>query len=307
VRIAYAGICGSDLPRFAVTGSYFHPMVLGHECSGTVDTPSGSGRLKKGDRVAILPIIPCGVCEGCRNYGPFHCTHYQFIGSRNDGGFAEYCAVPDNNLFPLPDSLSLKAGALIEPALVGLHVVRQSGFRAGQDAIVFGAGPIGLMVASWLRVLGARRVVLSDLRAFSRDLAHKAGFDDVIDPAMEEPAASGFDMAYEAAGSGKALQAAIGAVRSLGTITVVGRDTRDTVIPIKSFETMMRKEIALRGCWGYNLQGDEALLYDTLEKGLLPMEALVTHEVGLQDSPAMVAAMLDKKMDYGKVLIKMAE
>ena len=129
IRVARAGICGSDLPRFVATGSYHHPMILGHEFAGIVDEPApDSERYRGGEPVAVLPLIPCGDCPGCDRNEPFHCERYQFLGSRNDGGFAQYCLVPEENLFPPPPGFDLRWGAFLEPLAVGLHVVRRSGF-----------------------------------------------------------------------------------------------------------------------------------------------------------------------------------
>ena len=304
VRVRYAGVCGSDLPRFAVTGSYRHPMILGHEFAGTVDTPApGSDRFRPGDPVAVLPIIPCGDCPGCRAGEPFHCRNYQFLGSRNDGGFAEYCLVPEGNLFPLPPGLDLRVGALIEPIAVALHVVRRSGFTAGQSALVFGAGAIGLLVALWLRAFVASRITVVDLRPESLELAARLGFAAAAGaPQPDGPA--GYDAVFEAAGSGKALLAGIEQVRDKGAITVVGRDTSDTTLPLNSFERFMRKEASLHGCWGYNLNGEEGFLYEALERGAFPVEPLFTHEVTLEEAPGAIAAMIKKKFYYCKVLVR---
>jgi L-iditol 2-dehydrogenase len=304
VRVRYAGVCGSDLPRFAVTGSYHHPMILGHEFAGTVDTPApGSGRFQAGDPVAVLPIIPCGECPGCRAGEPFHCRNYQFLGSRNDGGFAEYCLVPEANLFPLPPGLDLRVGALIEPIAVALHVVRRSGFAAGQSALVFGAGAIGLLVALWLRAFNASRIAVVDLRPESLELARRLGFAAASQAARPD-SPEGFDAVFEAAGSAKALLAGIEQVREKGSITVVGRDTADTTLPLSSFERFMRKEASLHGCWGYNLSGEADFLYQALAQGAFPVEPLFTHEVGLEEAPGTIAAMINKAFYYCKVLVR---
>ena len=114
VKVAYAGVCGSDMPRFFKTGSYHHPMIIGHEFSGVVEVPAVGGSVPKGTPVAVMPIIPCGVCSGCKKTGePFHCKQYQFIGSRNDGGFAQYCLVPESNLLRLDSADNLLQGAFI--------------------------------------------------------------------------------------------------------------------------------------------------------------------------------------------------
>lgn len=136
VKVSAAGICGSDIARVHKTGSYSYPIVLGHEFSGVVEHIESSN-YTAGGRVAVLPIIPCGTCLGCE-IGPFHCESYDFVGSRRDGGFAEFCAVPEKNLFRLPENLTSIEGAFIEPLLVALHVVRRSGLRPGGRVLVFG-------------------------------------------------------------------------------------------------------------------------------------------------------------------------
>ena len=305
VRVAQCGICGSDLPRLSSMGSYRHPMILGHEFSGTVERANAGSAWEPGTRVAILPIIPCGGCRWCNQGEPFLCENrYQFIGSRNDGGFAEFCAVPENNLFRLPDSTDISEGSLIEPMLVALNTVRRSGFRAGQTAIVFGAGPIGLLTACWLRVFGASRVTVSDLRRFSLELAGRCGFDDLYDSSLEDDGVyTGYDHAFEAAGSGKALLSAVERLNVRGTLTVVGRDVRDTVIPVGDFEKIMRRGITLKGCWGYKSAGEEAFLYKVLKESRIPLGRLITHRVPVRDAAGMIADMVERKLDYCKVVI----
>jgi threonine dehydrogenase-like Zn-dependent dehydrogenase len=244
VKVRHAGICGSDITRFATTGSYHHPMILGHEFSGVVDALAhGSSRYRAGQKVAVLPIIPCGTCSGCDMGEPFHCNDYQFLGSRNDGGFAEYCLVPEENLFPLPEALDLRIGAFIEPIAVALHVLRRSGFRSGQSALVFGAGTIGILIALWLKIFGAARLVITDVRPESLLTARSVGLSETFDARQLRPDdegilpnLSGFEAAIEAAGSAKALVSAIEVVANKGTITVVGREVADIVIPLASFE-----------------------------------------------------------------------
>jgi L-iditol 2-dehydrogenase len=305
VRVAHSGICGSDLPRFMSTGSYYHPAVLGHEFAGVVDAPaSGSRRFRGGEPVAVLPIIPCGVCEGCRHYGPFHCTRYDFLGSRCDGGFAEYCLVPEENLLPMPPGVPLQHGAFVEPLAVALHAVRRARF-AGGSALVFGAGPIGLLIASWLRVLNADRVVVADVRTASLDVARRAGLEAVDARGAELDAFPPLDLCVEAAGAGAALLAAIERVRRQGTIVVVGRDTAATTLPLKSFEALMRKEITLLGCWGYDLSGDRQLLLAALQDARFPLDVLVSHRIALEEAPAMIHAMAERRVYTCKVMIEL--
>ncbi len=196
VRVRASGICGSDLPRIMQTGAYHHPMIPGHEFSGEVVNSSTPG-VQAGQRVAILPIIPCGQCAGCQ-VGPFHCTHYDFIGSRRDGGFAEYCAAPPQNLFHLPANLSYEEGAFIEPVAVTLHVLRRAGLTPGARVLVFGGGAIGILTAQWARLLGASQVVLADLRDASLAVASACTIDQTLNPLSEAfKALEGFDFVFE--------------------------------------------------------------------------------------------------------------
>ena len=304
-KVAYCGVCGSDVPRFASAGSYFHPCVLGHEFAGTVEQAGPDCGLAAGDRVAVLPIIPCGHCAGCATGEPFNCEVYQFIGSRNNGGFAQFCLVPESNLFCLPDGVSLREASLIEPLLVALHCVRRSGFVPGKTAVVYGAGPIGLLVAAWLKVFGAAAVTVTDLRPFSLSLAVSCGFN--VRDAREDMPGGLFDYAFDAAGSSKAIDGAIRVLKHSGVLTVVGRDVNDTVIPVKSFEMMMRKQLTVNGCWGYNDAGEHAFLYDCLDRGLFPLATLITHVFPLREGPEVIRRIIDRELEYGKVLLQCNE
>jgi len=276
-------------------------MILGHEFSGTVCEVSGN-KFKVGDPVAVAPIIPCGTCAGCREMGPFHCENYQFLGSRNDGGFAEYCAVPETNLLKLESAEILKAGCLVEPMAVGLHVVRRSGFSAG-NTIVFGAGPIGLVVGLWLRELGSQRVVLADLRSRNLETAKNMGFETVNPAAVNISELGLFEYAFEAAGSNKAISDAVALLKGKGVLTVVGRDTNDTVLQRSTLESFMRKELSFLGCWGYDIRGEEKLIAKTLAKYAKPLEGIISHTVPVEDAVQVIGNMCSGRFEYCKVIV----
>lgn len=305
IRITYCGICGSDLPRTMVTGAHKHPLICGHEFSGVVEQPAPHSRkFKGGEHVAVFPLIPCGECPACKNYEYFHCTSYNFLGSRCDGAFAEYCLVPEENLFILPDNADDRAGAFVEPLGVTRHLVRKSGFKRGENALVMGAGSLGILTVLWLQAMGASSVVLAGRSKESRETAKKAGVRNVVSITDKRFAEmEGFDHGYECAGSNQALLELLRKVRRKGTITVIGRDTKDLSIPLKDFETFMRKEMALRGCWGYDAEGDGEAIREALEKiDVLP---LITREIKLDNGIDMLKKM-HKKAEYNcKVLFKM--
>lgn len=149
VRIAYSGLCGSDIPRIFHQGAHFYPITLGHEFSGeVVEYGESITDLKVGDAVACVPLQPCFSCEECQRHAFSQCKHYQFVGSRSDGGHAEYLVVKRSSLFALPKAFSLLQGAFLEPITVGLHALKLAGGCAGKNVVVIGAGTIGQLAIS---------------------------------------------------------------------------------------------------------------------------------------------------------------
>ena len=303
VKVTASGVCGSDLARIMRTGAYHHPMVLGHEFAGVVEK-SRSETVRPGERVAVLPNMPCGDCPGCR-IAPFHCERYDFIGSRRDGGFAELCAVPAANLFALPDSVSDEEGAFLEPVSVTLHALRRSQMGPGSRVLVYGSGAIGILVAQWAAILGASEVVVADIRDQSLEIARKCGLGHTVNPKSDEfSPIGGFDNVFEAAGSNDALVSGIGKAGARGTVTVVGREVKDTVIPLDAFEKLMRKELVLVGSWGYDNRSEEQFIGECLESRRFTLDPMITHRVPLEEGPEVVSRMWEGEMFYCKVMLK---
>ncbi len=126
VAVKAAGICGSDIPRIYRTGAHVHPLVPGHEFSGVVtDAGPGAGKGWLGRRVGVFPLIPCGSCAPCMGRQYEMCRSYDYLGSRRDGGFAEYVAVPAGNLILLPENVSFEEAAMLEPMAVAAHAMRR--------------------------------------------------------------------------------------------------------------------------------------------------------------------------------------
>lgn len=161
VAVKAAGICGSDIPRIYQTGAHIHPLVPGHEFSGVVETIGRDADASwQGKRVGIFPLIPCKNCPPCKRKQYEMCRHYDYLGSRRDGGFAEYAAVPAECLVELPDNVSFAEAAMLEPMAVAVHAMRRA-FPEMQDAapasmqgtqnttgtvVVCGLGTIGLLL-----------------------------------------------------------------------------------------------------------------------------------------------------------------
>lgn len=306
ISIKYCGICGSDIPRTMITGAYHHPLIVGHEFVGVIDQPAiGSGRFKEGDRVSVFPLIPCGNCKACSDKEYFHCSSYNFLGSRCDGAFAEYCLAPEANLFPVPENCDDRVGACIEPIAVALHMVKQSGFEPGNSALVIGAGPLGILTSQWLNILGASHVVLAGRSNCSLYTAKATNLEDVVsvnDKIYE--AMKDFDYGFECAGSNNSLVELMRKVRRKGTITLLGRDTKDTVISLKDYEQFMRKEMTIKGCWGYNSPRDEGFIRDIIEEDKLKILPMITKEVALKDGADTLSRIYRKEEYNCKVLMK---
>ena len=189
VRIGFCGVCGSDIPRVFVKGTYSFPTVCGHEFAGIVEEcGSDVTDLSPGDPVAVFPLLWCGECPPCEKGKYVQCHDYDYLGSRRDGGFAEFVAAPRRNLLRVPDGVTLEAAAMTEPASVALHAVRRGGGTTpGESVAVFGAGPIGLMAAQWARAMGASRILLFDIVEEKLALARTLGFEHAFDSRSVDP------------------------------------------------------------------------------------------------------------------------
>ena len=212
LEVRASAVCGSDVHRY-LRGHRTYPMIMGHEAAGIVSAIGpGVDESLRGRHAALIPLVPCHACAQCRAGRFSACATYSFIGSRRDGAFAQLVALPASNLLLVPDDLPFEAAALIEPSTVARHMLDLGHFRSGDTAVVFGAGSIGLMLVQWLRILGARLIVASDLVAGNREAARALGAHVTLDPAHDDVAAEvvrltggGADLVLEATGSPAAL------------------------------------------------------------------------------------------------------
>lgn len=319
IRIGFCGVCGSDIPRCFEKGTYHFPCVCGHEFAGTVEAV-GEGVIKyqPGDRVTVFPLLWCGKCAPCEQGKYVQCHHYDYFGSRRDGAFAEYLAVPERNLLSVPKGVALEEAAMTEPAAVALHALRRVGKSLiGMTLAIFGAGPIGLMVAQWARVMGATRVVIFDLVPEKLDQARHLGFEQVynsreIDPIRQVESLTGGEGAHvcvEAAGVPPALLAALSATRRDGSLIMLGNPSGEVTLPAKLISQAMRREVNLLGTWNsdFSPTGNDDDWHTVLEAmaakrlNLLP---LVTHRVPLEGAIDALTMMRDRKGFFSKVLVQ---
>jgi L-iditol 2-dehydrogenase/galactitol-1-phosphate 5-dehydrogenase len=254
VRVAYCGICGSDVPRYFDGAVHAYPQVLGHEFSGTVEAVGDEvTNLRPGDRVAVAPLVPCHDCDECRAGRPSLCPRYSFIGSRQQGALADYVVVPAGNAVPVGD-LDLRVAALIEPLTVAIHGVERVGFVPGQDAAVLGGGVIGLMSVIVLRDLGARAITVVDLNPWVLDMAVRFGATHTVQVGVSDPVVhfdriGAPDLVVETAGAAATRCLALDVAGKNGAVVFVGTPTTDLVLDPHTFENILRKELTVRGSW----------------------------------------------------------
>lgn len=258
VRVRATGICGSDLPRVFHNGAHHYPIVLGHEFSGeVVEVGEGVTTVAPGDRVAGAPLLPCMACADCQRGDYSLCKRYSFIGSRQQGSFAEYVALPERNCVKFPETVGFDRAAFFEPATVSLHGLLLNGFWGGGTVAVLGCGTIGAFAVQWARILGARSVTAFDISPERLALAKRLGADhtvntvypDFMAEAMKLSGGAGFEYVFETAGSTATMRMAFELAGNKSRVCFVGTPHADLTFTPKQWENMNRKEFRLTGSW----------------------------------------------------------
>lgn len=258
VKVKYTGICGSDIPRVNADACHFYPMVLGHEFSGIVaSTGINVNEYEIGDRVAGIPLVPCMKCEDCVAGNYSLCKHYDFIGSRRFGSFAEYVSVPKQNLMKFSDNVSFEQGAFFEPSTVSNHGLKRNVWVPGKSVAILGGGTIGMFAMQWAKIFNAKKIVVFDIVEERLDLAIKLGAtagintlnNDFLKQSLDITNERGFDYVYETAGNTITMRMAFKLAANRAQVCFVGTPTKDLTFSVAEWENINRKEFKLTGSW----------------------------------------------------------
>lgn len=299
LKIAAAGICGSDIPRVFTKGTYHFPTIPGHEFAGVIEEAEDPAMV--GRHAAVFPLLPCRKCAACQ-VGEFaSCENYDYYGSRRDGAFAEYLAVDMRNLVLLEDSIPLEVAALMEPAAVARAAVRHMQVALGDKVVIFGAGPIGLLAAGWAKSAGASVVKVVDISEEKLAFARKLGFEP-----YDRETDGLFDVALEGTGVSSAMQNAVLSLKAHGRMVLMGNPVGDMTLPAATYSQLLRREVTVCGTWNssYNDRvNDWRAVADAMARGALPFGELITHKYPLSRVNEAFEMMRGKKEFYTKVML----
>ena len=314
VKLEYVGICGSDLHYYesGAIGNFIvkPPFVLGHEPGGTVvEVGKNVTHLKVGDRVALEPGKTCGHCEFCKTGRYNLCPDVEFFATPPvDGVFQEYVAHEAGLCFKLPENVSTMEGALIEPLAVGFHAAMQGGARAGQTAVVMGAGCIGLVSMMALKAMGVSTVYVVDIMEKRLEKALELGADgvingskaDAVEEVMKLTEGKGCDLVIETAGTQITTVQTIHMTKKGATIVLVGYSkSGEMTLPMSM---VLDKELTLKSIFRYRHIYPMAI--DAVASGRVNLKGIVTNTFSLDEIQEAMDYSVNNKADVVKAVIR---
>lgn len=325
VAVKAAGICGSDIPRIYRTGAYSHPLILGHEFSGIVQTV-GKGTDKRWEkrRVGVFPLIPCGTCRPCREKAYEMCRHYSYLGSRRDGGFAEYVAVPERNLIELPDKVSYEEAAMLEPMAVAVHAMRRAAPQTDHAVAVYGMGTIGTLLLMFLLEAGIKNIYAIGNKEFQRQTALRMGIPkshycdsregQVGKWLMEHTGHSGAEVFFECIGRNATVAQTVELTAPGGKVCLVGNPDTDMLLEKKVYWKILRNQLSITGTWNSSFlpigergacakEDDWHYALKRLEHKRVAPECFISHRLVMGELAEGLRIMRDKTEDYMKIMM----
>ena len=312
IKVRKAAICGTDVHIYNwdewARKTVPVPMVTGHEFVGeVVDTGAAVTEYSRGQRVSGEGHIVCGHCRNCRAGRGHLCRNTLGVGVNWPGAFAEYVAVPQHNVVPIPDDVPDEIAAIFDPLGNAVHTALSFDL-VGEDVLVTGAGPIGIMGALVAQCVGARKVVITDINPVRLDLARKLGVHHVVDASneklvdvmREEGMTEGFDIGLEMSGSAVAFRDMIDTMNNGGKIAILGIAPTGFEI---DWNKVIFKMLTLKGIYGREMFETWYKMI-ALVQGPLDVTGLITHRISAMDYREGFEAM--KSGNSGKVVMDWA-
>jgi threonine dehydrogenase-like Zn-dependent dehydrogenase len=302
VAIRNTGICGTDYHIFEGSHPFLaYPRIMGHELSGVVTDPNGSG-LAADMPVVINPYLPCYACPACRDGKTNCCETLKVLGVHTDGGMADEIVIPAANLYPA-EGLSLRDAAMVEFLAIGAHAVRRTEIRPGTRTLVVGTGPIGLGTAYFAKIAGGEVTVI-DAAPDKVEASRALGFTTFAATELDAPAfaaakRSGFDAVLDATGSIRAMNTSLFHARSGGAYTLVGVINGDLVWPDPEVH---RRKLTIRGSRNAT-RADFDHVMQSIRAGLVPTDRLATHATTLDRVPFDLPAWVKDRTGLIKAII----
>jgi L-iditol 2-dehydrogenase len=312
IRVRNVGVCSSDIQRSCEEGAYFYPLVMGHEFAGEIAEVGHSVQgFQVGDRVVIFPLLPCFKCSACEEEQYVKCRDYDYYGSRRHGAYAEYVDVNAWNILKLPDEVSFKDAATVEPLAVVIHALRRVGLLNASNVqmpsslCIIGAGFLGLLMAQICHLRYPHLpLTLYDRNAFKLDIAKPYAHQTFLLSSQEEWAShlsSGenkYDLVVEASGTPSMFCHSIALANPGATVLWMGNITDNLNLSKSLASQILRKELNIMGTWnslyrpGKSDDWKDAL--ELISQGLRPSE-LVTHWISLEQVPEILSRFNDHK------------
>jgi (R,R)-butanediol dehydrogenase / meso-butanediol dehydrogenase / diacetyl reductase len=318
VKVAWAGICGSDLHEYLEGPVFINtdnpdpisgeiaPVTLGHEFAGVIEeVGSNVTKFKVGDRVAINPTVTYGILEEevDRYAGS------SFVGLNGNGGFTKFALVPESNIHLLGENMTLQDGALVEPMAVAVQAILDAGVELGDSVAIFGAGPIGLLTLIAAKAAGASKIFVADLADFRLEKAKELGATHVInsgdvDPVqvIREVCSNGVDVAFEVAGVAPTFKQAIDATKARGNMMVVSIFAR----PIEWNPIQLTNSgVNLMTTICYSPKTFQKTI-DAMNAGQLKPQGIVTSQIVLEDIVEKGFEALTNDKTQAKILVELS-
>ena len=300
IKVKKSAICGTDVHIWnwdqwsAKTVPV--PMVVGHEfCGEIVDGGSAARKFKIGQRVSGEGHVVCGTCRNCRAGRGHLCRNTLGVGVNRPGSFAEYVCIPEDNVVPIPDDISDEIAAIFDPFGNAVHTALSFDL-IGEDVLVTGAGPIGIMGALVAQKVGARKVVITDISQYRIKLAKQLGVQHVINAAVENLSevmaqlgmTEGFDVGLEMSGAAPAMREMIAKMNNGGKISLLGIAPTEFAL---DWNQIIFKMLTIKGIYGREMFETWYKMIALVQSGL-DLTGLITHRIGIDNFEAGFSAMM---------------